>query len=126
MDTGIKWLVGLLLASVLLSGIGFSYKWVYDKGIEHQQNVDIITLEKANKEAKDKYDKLSQELIDERNKSKVVYRTITKEVEKIVDRPIYRNDCWDNDGLLQYNNALTGTNPGGATPALPSSDSTNR
>lgn len=110
MDTGIKWLVGLLLASLLLSGIGFSYKWVYDKGMEHQQSLSMVAQVQANKEAMVKYDRIVVELEDERKKSKIVYRTITKEVEKIVDRPIYSSQCFDSDGVRLYNDALKGTN----------------
>lgn len=114
MDTAKEWLVGLLLACMLVFGLGFSYKWVYDKGIEHQKNVDIVAQTQANKEAMIKYDRLSQELEDERSKNKVVYKTITREVEKIVDRPVYSNICWDSDGVRLYNDALKGTNSSGA------------
>jgi len=36
-------------------------------------------------------------------------RTLTREVIKLVDRPIYRADCFDADGLRLANRALTDT-----------------
>lgn len=49
-------------------------------------------------------------------KAKVVYRTITQTVDKYIDRPIYRNLCFDADGLRDANAALR--NPL-ATPGKP-------
>lgn len=40
--------------------------------------------------------------------AKVVYRTITRTVDKIVERPVYRNVCLDDDGVLAANAALAG------------------
>lgn len=42
-------------------------------------------------------------------KAKVVYRTITNTVDKVVEKPVYRNVCLESDGLLLANQALTGT-----------------
>lgn len=39
-------------------------------------------------------------------KARVVYRTITREVDKIVERPVYRNVCFEPDGLRRANAAL--------------------
>lgn len=41
-------------------------------------------------------------------KAKVIYRTITREVDKIVEREVYRNICFDADGLKSANIALSG------------------
>jgi hypothetical protein len=41
-------------------------------------------------------------------KAKIVYRTITKSVDKYIDRPVYRNVCFDDDGLRDANQALSG------------------
>ena len=46
-------------------------------------------------------------------KTAIKYRTITKEVEKIVERPIYLRECFDNSGLQLVRDALgTTVNPG--------------
>lgn len=52
-------------------------------------------------------------------KAKVVYRTITQIVDKLVDRPVYRNVCFDADGLRVANEALTGTLTPAAKPDKP-------
>ena len=46
--------------------------------------------------------------------AKVVYKTITQSVDRYIDRPVYRNVCFDDDGLRDANSALLGkiTTPG--------------
>lgn len=62
---------------------------------------------------------VSAELEQARNDRKIVYRTITKQVEKIVDRDVYRNTCVDDDGLRAINAALAGhTSAGEPAPAV--------
>jgi hypothetical protein len=56
--------------------------------------------------------------------TRVIYRTITQQVDKIVDRDVYRNVCFDDDGLRLANAALGGvavTPPavGGPNSAMP-------
>lgn len=59
-------------------------------------------------------------------KAQIVYRTITEEVEKIVDRPVYTGQCFDADGLRLANLALAGVpadaNPSGPNPTVPGPD----
>ena len=40
--------------------------------------------------------------------AKVVYKTITRTVDKYIDRPVYRAECFDADGLRDANAALVG------------------
>ena len=42
-------------------------------------------------------------------KTRVVFRTITETVEKIVEKPVYRDMCLDDDGLRAVNTALAGS-----------------
>jgi hypothetical protein len=49
-------------------------------------------------------------------KARVVYRTITREVDKIVERPVYRNVCLDDDGLRRANAALAEAGAAAAEP----------
>jgi len=53
--------------------------------------------------------------------AKVVYRTITRDVDKVVDRVEYRDVCFDDDGLRLANDALRGTRTpvGGPDLTLP-------
>jgi hypothetical protein len=52
--------------------------------------------------------KASTGLENSRAKRQVVTRTITETVEKIIDRPVYRNVCIDADGLCLLNAAING------------------
>ena len=42
-------------------------------------------------------------------KAKVVYRTITQNVDRVVEKPVYHNFCFDDVGLRLANEALSGT-----------------
>jgi hypothetical protein len=55
-----------------------------------KQNAPSIALEKTDAQAK------------------VIYRTITKTVDRIVERPVYRSVCLDDDGLRAANDAIAG------------------
>jgi hypothetical protein len=52
----------------------------------------------------------------ENAKARVVYRTITRSVDKYIDRPVYRNVCFDTDGLRDAQAALSGALPATAKP----------
>lgn len=49
------------------------------------------------------------------------FTTITRTVDRIVDRPIYRNACFDDDGLRAANSAILGQaiDPAKPDDALP-------
>jgi hypothetical protein len=66
------------------------------------------------------FNQVSAELEQARNDRKIVYRTITKQVEKVVDRDMYRQSCFDDDGLSIANAALAGaTRAGQPADAMP-------
>lgn len=48
--------------------------------------------------------------------AQITYRTIEKVVDRIVDRPVYRNVCFDSDGLRAANSALTRASPAPRQP----------
>jgi len=53
-------------------------------------------------------DRLAKELEVERDRQKIVYRDVVKEVTRVVERPVYRSECIDDDGLRLANRALDG------------------
>lgn len=72
---------------------------------------------------------LSAALEESRREKKIVYKTIRKLVPEIVERPVYRNECVDDDGLRVINYALAGqihsgepANPVPADPAVGGED----
>lgn len=56
-----------------------------------------------------------------KERERVVYQVITETVDRIVERPVYRNVCLDADGLRALNAAVLGRadNPGEPAPAVP-------
>ena len=54
---------------------------------------------------------------DFKGKEDVVYKVITQTVDKIVERPVYRNVCLDDDGLRSLNAAISGADPTAGKPA---------
>jgi hypothetical protein len=62
----------------------------------------------------------SEGLENDRTKTEIKYRTITREVEKIVERPVYLQQCFDADGLRALNAAIDATgSPGELKDAVP-------
>ncbi len=55
----------------------------------------------------------------QRGKAKPIYRTITQTVDRLVDRPVYRNVCFDDDGLRCANAAIRGESAAGCSPDGP-------
>ena len=54
-----------------------------------------------------------------KTETEIRYVTTIKEVEKLVERPVYLERCMDDDGLRVLNAQILGTNPPGPGPALP-------
>lgn len=51
------------------------------------------------------------------------FKVITREVERVVEKPIYRNVCLDDDGLRVIGKAIGAAgNPGQPAPAVPDAD----
>ena len=53
-----------------------------------------------------------------KERERVVYQTITETVDRIVERPVYRNVCLDDDGVRALNAAIRGA----ADPGIPAPD----
>lgn len=60
--------------------------------------------------------KAAADLAAERKKRKVVIQERTTYVDKIIDRPVYRNVCIDPDGLRCVNAAINGQDTAGCKP----------
>ena len=110
------WLTGkvLLYGFLILSLLGMIGTGVYkvkqwgaqevqlkwDKAVAKQSRDDQVrdALAATNREA-------------DRAKTKIIYRTIEKQVATYIDRPIYSSNCFDADGLRDANSALLGKSP---------------
>ena len=54
-----------------------------------------------------------------KTETEIRYVTTVKEVEKLVERPVYLERCMDDDGVRILNAQILGTNSPGPGPALP-------
>lgn len=56
-----------------------------------------------------------------KERERVVYQTITETVDRIVERPVYRNVCLDTSGLRALADTIHGRadDPGQPAPAVP-------
>ena len=95
--------------------------WIGHSVTAASYRADIIAEQqaaaKAVAEAAAKANQHAEELEKTRAQREIIYRTITRQVDKIVDRPIYRADCLDDDGLRITNEALTGAPAAAGRPA---------
>ena len=61
---------------------------------------------KALAEAQNKANKVSADYEQLKSEQRAKVETVTRTVQKIVDRPIYLNRCIDDDGLSQINSLI--------------------
>lgn len=105
-----------LIVVAVVAGAAY---WVYNSGYEAAEKKALVELAQANKEARDKYNLIEKKLEDKKNVRQENARVITKEVEKIVDRVVYSSECWDSDGLLNANDAISGRNQSKPSSTVP-------
>jgi type II secretory pathway pseudopilin PulG len=71
--------------------------------------------------------KAAEVVVQKQEVTRVVFETITREVDKIVDRPVYLRSCVDPDGLRVIARAVaTTTDTSASSTTVPSSDTANR
>lgn len=131
-------LISLLIYAAIAAAIGGAiygvYKWIDTSwettaGIERGEKTKQAEWDKAVAEQREK-ERLASEAASTKleagnEKSRVVYKTITRAVDRYIDRPVYRADCWEPSGLLDANRALVrgeGDAPGKPDRPLPRPD----
>ena len=62
---------------------------------------------KAKENNQNKAHDASASFEEKRSTNEIRYRTVTVTVEKLVDRPVYINQCFDVDGLRTLNEQIT-------------------
>lgn len=115
--TGWLYLGALVVLIVVLSAVVYGiYNTGYTNGkakiqLEWNAAVDAQVLKELQQSGT-----AAKSLEDRNAKAKVVYRTITQQVDKYIDRPVYHNLCFDDDGLRDANAALLGSTTPPAKP----------
>lgn len=129
----LPWIIGAALLFGAATAI-YQYidnNWATDAGVakgrkEVQAQWDEAKLQQKEEEI-ERGRNAAHNLGEDRAKSEVVHRTVTKYIDRIVDRPVYRNMCMDDDGLRNLNCAIrgeTGTAACRPDAALPASGGT--
>ena len=55
----------------------------------------------------DQINKASSDYEAEKSKQRVKVETVTREVQKIIDRPVYQQHCFDDTGVQLINSLIT-------------------
>jgi hypothetical protein len=116
----------LIAALALLIALIGSHWYVLNMGRRLERTDWLAAQIKADAAATSKYNAVAQQLESAKNERQIVTQTITKQVIKLVDRPVYLNSCLDDDGLLLAQAAITGKNPGQPASAVPTTGATGR
>ncbi len=61
---------------------------------------------KALTEKQNQINQVSADYETLKSEQRVQVETVTREVQKIIERPVYSNDCFDDDGLQQLNSLI--------------------
>ncbi|WOE32732.1 MULTISPECIES: hypothetical protein [unclassified Acinetobacter] len=73
-------------------------------------NAQILKLEQQHQQAIQKQrstiNKLSADYETAKSEQRIKVETVTKYIDKIVERPIYYNQCIDDDGMQQLNSLI--------------------
>ncbi|MCL6232855.1 hypothetical protein [Acinetobacter amyesii] len=78
---------------------------------DEQCNAKIQAIEqkhlKALAEKQNLINQVSADYETLKSEQRIKTETVTREVQKIIERPVYRNDCFDDDGVQQLNSLIT-------------------
>jgi len=99
--------------------------WGFVNGRDYGKSECAAALETAKLTEKVQVEEDKKVVVDlttVQKERQIVYKTIVKEVEKVVERPVYRECRMDADGLGLWNSANDGVlyaSPGGPAPGVP-------
>ena len=73
-----------------------------------QQEVDkaVKPYKDAEQEAQERAQKAGEDYEQTKETERVKTETITREVQKIIERPVYQQHCFDDSGLQQLNSLI--------------------
>lgn len=108
-------------AAVVALAVGFAGGWKTQGW--RWDAADKQRMEQENKERQRQLDRAntaSTTFEDKRATNETRYRTVTVTLEKVVERPVYLQQCLDDDGLRVLNEQISGnTDPGKLGLKLP-------
>ena len=95
----------LLICLFLLNGQAGQLKEADSKCIAKVQEIEQKHL-KALAAKQGQINKVSSDYEAEKSKQRVQVETVTREVQKIIDRPVYQQHCFDDDGVSAINSLI--------------------
>ncbi|ENX63608.1 hypothetical protein F885_00350 [Acinetobacter higginsii] len=103
-------IIGFLAFFLVITLALLNHKIGQLKEADQKCNEQIQKIERAQVEAlakqQDKVNKVSADYEKLRSEQRTKVETVTRTVQKIVERPIYLNRCIDDDGLQQINSLI--------------------
>lgn len=84
------------------------YFWIGHQAVEDYKDQEAVAQATADKAQRERYDALQASYEALKSKREDNARTITKQVEKVVEKQVYKNICIDEEGLGIINSAITG------------------
>ncbi len=109
-----------ICAAVIALGLAFGTGW-WLRGLQVKAaTVDQTKVQaQADVQQAQRTSEAVQIHAEKKTETEIRYVTVTREVEKLVERPVYLERCMDDDGLRVLNAQILGTNSPGPGPALP-------
>lgn len=101
-------------AAAALAGLAIGFSGAWKVQAWRHDSAEKVRIERAAqdlKRATEAQDRAVSNFIQEQSNAKTVYQRIEVEVDKIVERPVYRNVCLDSDGLRELHRAIDGADP---------------
>ncbi len=105
----------LIAAAVAAAGAWQTQNWRYG-AIERDRLATEAELRRNNQQAADR---ASAGFEAAQVQIRTEFVPIEREVERVVEKPVYLAQCFDADGLRVLNAAITGTTPGQPAPTVP-------
>ena len=103
-------LTDYLIVGVVSFGLGFGGAWKVQDWRHDSKVLEVNqTIEVRQDQNIDKAQVASTQFEVKQNETKTEFKTIYRDVEKIVYRPIYANTCFDADGLQLITRAVENT-----------------
>ena len=111
-----------ICASVIALGLAFGAGW-WLRGLQVKAaTVDQTKVQaQADVQQAQRTSEAVQIHAEKKTETEIRYVTVTREVEKLVERPVYLERCLDDDGLRALNTQITGADTPGTGSAVPSS-----
>ena len=109
-----------ICAAVIALGLAFGTGW-WLRGLQVKAAMVKQTQAQAQADVQQaqRTSTAVQQHAQTKTETEIRYVTTVKEVEKLVERPVYLERCMDDDGLRVLNAQILGTDTPGAGQALP-------